>query len=105
MAAQRPPTPLAAYLAQARTNTYWTLTGGAQVVLPNTANGPTEIGLAASGSEIVSADARLNIYPSLVQTIARLPVPAGPSPDLQGCSSRCGQASPLDVGRRNRRGR
>jgi len=76
------PTPIAAYLTAARAATYWTVRGGAQVVLPNTANGPIEVGLAASGSDIVSAGARLNIYPSLVQTIARLPLPAGLLDDL-----------------------
>ena len=38
--------------------------------------------LAAAGSDLIASDARLNIYPSLVHTVARATAPAAASPEL-----------------------
>jgi hypothetical protein len=70
------------YLAKIKQADYWTEAGDAQVLISDTANGPEEVGLAAAGSDLISSDARLNIYPSLVHTVGRLAVPAGCSEEM-----------------------
>jgi len=69
---------VANYITATKAANYWTAAGEAQVVLPSTANGPEDIGLVASGSDLIASSGKLNIYPSLVQTITRLPVPRSP---------------------------
>lgn len=63
------------YLEASSAADYFTAAGGAQIVLPDTTNGPDEAGLAAAGSDLLKASAKLDIYPSYVHMLCALKYP------------------------------